>query len=184
MQTREQRHFRWLAQIRETIFHFTRRFLHFFRIGVRQLLQNRQMPDRFVELKVFSRLHCLRADLAKALQVIRILPIDNDRRVPGRFVDDVGRGRVFDVMDLAHVARDDQDLVSLKFHERRRRNETVHRHRAPLDLAQDVVHLLDARNALERNPGIEQALEINFMSVLLQKKSVLPHDETPDRMID
>ena len=126
----------------------------------------------------------LRADFAEALQIIRIFAIDNDRRVPGRFVHDVGRRRVFDVMDLAHVARDDENLVGLEFHERRRRNESVHRDRAPADLAEDVVHLLDARNALERDAGVEQSLEINFVRVFLQEKNVLAHDETPDRVID
>src|SRR5882724_13266135 len=88
------------------------------------------------------------------------------------------------MMDLAHVARDDEDLVGLEFHERRRRNETIHRHRAPADLAQDVVHLLDARNPFEGNAGVEQSLEINFVRVFAEKKSVLAHDETPDGMID
>src|SRR5437762_2680583 len=83
----------------------------------------------------------------------------------GGFVHDVGRRRVFDVMDLAHVARDHQNLVSLKFHERGRRNKAIHGHRAPADLAENVVHLLDARNALKRDPSIEQSLEINFVTV-------------------
>ena len=59
--------------------------------------------------------------------------IDDDRRVSGGFVHDVGRGGVFDVMDLAHVARDHQDLVGLEFHECRRRNKSVDRDRAPAD---------------------------------------------------
>ena len=88
------------------------------------------------------------------------------------------------MMDLAHVARDHQHLVSLKFHERGRRNEPVDCDRAPFDFAQDVVHLLDARDAVEGNTGIEQALEINLVSVLAEKENVLPHDEAPDRMID
>ena len=69
--------------------------------------------------------------------------------MPGSLVDNIGRGRVFDMMDLSHVARDDQDFVSLKFHERRRRNKSVHRHCAPANLRQDVVHLLNARNTFE-----------------------------------
>ena len=68
--------------------------------------------------------------------------IDDDRRVAGGFVHDVGRGRVFDVVDLTHVAGDHQHLVGLEFHESRRRNKSVHRDRAPADLAEDVVHLL------------------------------------------
>src|SRR5207247_4630418 len=87
-------------------------------------------------------------------------------------------------MDLAHVARDHEHLVSLEFHERRRRNESVHRNGAPVDLAQDVVHLLDPRNPLERNSSVEQALEINFVSVLAEQENVMPHNEAPDRMID
>ena len=100
------------------------------------------MPDRFIELEILLRLHRFRADFAETLEIIGVFPIDNDRRVPGGFVHDVGRGRVFDVMDLAHVARDHEDLVGLEFHERRRRNKPVHRHRAPADLAEDLVHLL------------------------------------------
>ena len=66
------------------------------------------MPDRFVELEVFLRRHCLRADLAKALQIIRVFLVDNDRGVARRFMHDVGCRRVFDVIDLAHVACDHQ----------------------------------------------------------------------------
>src|SRR5438132_5006703 len=102
----------------------------------------------------------------------------------GGLVHDVGRRRVFDVMDLAHVARDDEHLVSLEFHERRRRNKSVHRYRAPADLAEDVVHLLDPWNSFEGNAGVEQTLEINFVSVLAEKKNVLAHDEPPHRVID
>ncbi len=102
----------------------------------------------------------------------------------GGLVHNVRRGRVFDVMDLAHVAGNHQHLVGLKFHERRRRNETVHRHRAPFDLCQDIVHLFNARDALEGNARVEEALEINFVRVFLQKKNVLAHDESPDRVID
>ena len=102
----------------------------------------------------------------------------------GRLVHDIGRGGVFDVMDLAHVARDHENFVSLEFHERGRRNKSVHRHRAPIDRPENVVHLLDPRNALERNAGIEQPLKIDFVRVFLQEKNVLPHDETPDRVID
>ena len=69
--------------------------------------------------------------------------------MPGGLVHNVRRWRVFDVMDLAHVARDNQHLVSLKFHERRRRNKPVHRHRAPANLREDIVHLLNARDALK-----------------------------------
>ena len=121
---------------------------------------------------------------AEALEVIRVFAIDNDRRVTGGFVHDVGRGRVFDVMDLPHVAGDHQNFVGLEFHERRRRNESVHRDRAPADLAEDIVHLFDARDAIEGDAGFEQALEINFVGILLQEKHVLAHDEAPDRVID
>ncbi len=51
-------------------------------------------------------------------------------------------------------------------------------------LAEDVVHFLDARDALEGNAGVEQALKINFVRVFLQEKNVLAHDESPDRVID
>src|SRR5256886_17060278 len=97
---------------------------------------------------------------------------------------DIGRGRVFDVMDLTHVARDHENFVSLKFHERGRRNKSVHCHRAPTDPAEDIVHLFDPRNTLERNAGVEQSLKIDFVCVFLQEKNVLAHDETPDRVID
>jgi hypothetical protein len=99
-------------------------------------------------------------------------------------VDDIRCGRVFDVMNLPHVARDHQHLVRLKFHERRRWNETIHGDGAPIDFRQDVVHLLNARDALERNPGVEQPLEINFVRIFLQEKNVLAHDESPDCVID
>src|SRR5438067_2914295 len=131
-----------------------------------------------------SRLHRFRTPFTESLQVIRVLAIDNNRRAPSRLVHDIGRGRVFDVMDLTHVARDHQNLVSLKFHERGRRNKSVHCHRAPIDLAEDIVHLFDSRNTLERNTGIEQPLKIDFVCVFLQEKNVLAHDETPDRVID
>src|SRR5437763_8144100 len=91
---------------------------------------------------------------------------------------DIGRGRVFDVMDLTHVARDHENFVSLKFHERGRRNKSVHCHRAPTDPAEDIVHLFDPRNTLERNAGVEQPLKIDFVGVFLQEKNVLAHDET------
>src|SRR5205823_13062135 len=87
-------------------------------------------------------------------------------------------------MDLAHVASDHEHLVSLKFHEGRRRNKSIHCYRAPADLRQNVVHLLDPRNPIERNPSVEQSLEINFVGVLAEKENVLPHDEAPNRVID
>ena len=87
-------------------------------------------------------------------------------------------------MDLAHIARDHQDFVGLEFHECRRRNEAVHSHRPPIDSSEDVIHFLDPRDALERDAGIEQALEIDFVSVFLQEKNILAHDEPPDRVID
>src|SRR4030095_16718018 len=96
----------------------------------------------------------------------------------------VRRRRVFDMMDLAHVARDDQHLVSLKFHERRRRDKSIHSYRAPSNLLQNVVHLLNARDTLKRDAGVEESLEINFVRVLLQEKNVLAHDESPDSVID
>jgi hypothetical protein len=55
---------------------------------------------------------------------------------------------------------------------------------APADLAEDFVHLFDPRNPVERDSGVEQPLEVKFVGVFLQEKSVLPHNETPDRMID
>ena len=51
-------------------------------------------------------------------------------------------------------------------------------------LLKDVVHLADPRDALEGNAGLEQPLEINLVRVFLQEKNILPHDETPDRVID
>src|SRR5262245_10231559 len=88
------------------------------------------------------------------------------------------------MMDLAHVARYDQYLVSLKFHERRRRNKAVHGNRAPANLRQNVVHLLNARDPLKGDAGVEETLEINFVCVLLQEKNILAHDESPDCVID
>src|SRR5205807_8821911 len=68
--------------------------------------------------------------------------------------------------------------------DRRLRKESVYRDCAPFDLAQNVIHLLDPRNALEGDAGIEQALKINFVGVLAEKENVLPHDESPERVID
>jgi hypothetical protein len=65
-----------------------------------------------------------------------------------------------------------------------RRNKSVHCHRAPIDRPENLVHLFDPRNPLERNAGIEQPLKIDFVGVFLQEKNVLAHDETPDRVID
>ena len=87
-------------------------------------------------------------------------------------------------MDLAHIARDHQDFVGLEFHERRRRNEPVYRHRPPVDSSEDVIHFLDPRNSFERDPGIEQTLEIDFVRVFLQEENILAHDEPPYRVID
>ena len=53
-----------------------------------------------------------------------------------------------------------------------------------LDLCQNIVHLLNARDSLERDAGVEQTLEINFVRVLRAEKNVLAHDEPPDRVID
>ena len=75
-------------------------------------------------------------------------------------------------------------LVGLEFHESRWRNEAVNRHRPPANLAEDLIHFTDPRNALKGDPGIEQSLEINLVGILLQEKHILPHDETPDRVID
>ena len=110
MQPRKQRHFGRLAQILLPFLHQLRRFLQRLGIRIRLLFQDREMPDRFVKLEIFLGRHRLRADLTKALQIIRIFLIDNDRRVSRRFVHDVRRRRVFDVIDLAHVARDHQHL--------------------------------------------------------------------------
>src|SRR5206468_7548059 len=64
-----------------------------------------------------------------------------------------------------------------------RRNKPVHGHRAPADLGENVVHLLNARNALKGDAGIEQALKINFVSVFFKEENILPHDEAPDGVI-
>src|SRR6184192_366279 len=55
---------------------------------------------------------------------------------------------------------------------------------APIDSAENIIHLLDPRNALKGNAGVEQSLKINFVSVFLQEKNILAHDEPPDRVID
>src|SRR4029078_6399346 len=153
-------------------------------IGVWQYLQNREMPDRLVKFEIPARLHCFRTHFTETLQVVRVLAIDNNRRVSGCLVHDIGRGCVFDVMDLTHVARDHENFVSLKFHERSRRNKSVYCHRAPIDRPENLVHLFDPRNALEGTAGIEEPLKIDFVCVFLQKENVLAHDETPDRVID
>ena len=142
------------------------------------------MPNRLIQFEIFFRRHRFRADFSKALQIFRVFAIDNDRRVTGSLVNNVRRRCVFDVMDLAHVARDNQHLVSLEFHERRRRNKAVHGHRAPANLRQNIVHLLNARYAIKRDAGVKQALEINFVRVLLQEKNILAHDKSPDCVID
>src|SRR5207247_9563447 len=74
--------------------------------------------------------------------------------------------------------------VSTKFHELRRWNEFVYGHCAPLDFRKNIVHLLNARDSVERDAGVEKTLEINFVRVLAQEKNVLAHDEAPHRMID
>ena len=72
----------------------------------------------------------------------------------------------------------------MEFHECRRRNEAIYRHRPPIDSSEDVIHFLDPRNSFERDPGIEQALEIDFVRVFLEEENILAHDEPPDRVID
>ncbi len=69
MQSREERHLRRVAESLLAALHFTCRFLHLTRIGIGQLLQNREMPDRFIELEIFARLHRFRADFPEALEI-------------------------------------------------------------------------------------------------------------------
>ena len=69
MQAREQRHLGRFAKIGETAFHFTRRFGDLICVAVRLLLQDRQMPDRLIELEIFFRLHRFGANFTKALQI-------------------------------------------------------------------------------------------------------------------
>ena len=66
----------------------------------------------------------------------------------------------------------------------RGKNEPVDCYRPPVDSSEDVIHFLDPRNSFERDPGIEQALKIDFVRVFLQEENVLAHDEPPDRVID
>ena len=184
VEPREQRHLGRLAQILLPFLHELRCFLQCLGVRVRLLLQDREMPDRFVNLEVFLGRHGLRADLAKALQIIGVFLVDNDGGMPRRFVHDIRRRRVFDMIDLAHIARDHEHAIRLKLHERRRRNKTVHGHAAPADLPEDLVHLFDPRNAVEGNPGVEEALEVELVRIFAQEKNILAHDEAPDRVID
>src|SRR6516225_11873126 len=87
-------------------------------------------------------------------------------------------------MNLSHVAGDHEHLVGLEFHEGRWRNKSVHGYRAPANLRQNVIHLLNARDTLKGDAGVEETLEINFVRVLLQEKNILAHDESPDCVID
>src|SRR5678815_988655 len=95
------------------------------------------------------------ADFTKTLQIVGVFTINDNRRVPGRFMDDIWRGSVFDVMDLPHVAGDHEYLVSLKFHESGWRDEAIYGDAAPIDFPQDIVHFLDAWNPLKRYAGIK-----------------------------
>src|SRR5207247_3632796 len=72
----------------------------------------------------------------------------------------------------------------LELPERGRPNKAVHGHRAPANLRQNIVHLLNARDAIKRDAGVEESLEINFVRVLFKEKNVLAHDKSPDRVID
>ena len=75
--------------------------------------------------------------------------------VPGRFMNDIRRRSVFDMMDLPHVAGDNEYLVSLELHESGWRDEAIYGDRAPINFPQDIVHFLDAWNPLKRYAGIK-----------------------------
>ena len=92
---------RGFAEIFLPFFHEAGRFGELLRIGIRQFLQDREMPDGFVKFEVLLRRHRLRTYLAETLEIVGIFAIDNDRRMPRRFVHDVGRGRVFDMIASA-----------------------------------------------------------------------------------
>ena len=53
MQAREQRHLGRFAQIFLSMFDQLGRFFDFLRVAVRLLLQDRQVPDRLIELEIF-----------------------------------------------------------------------------------------------------------------------------------
>src|SRR4051812_44930033 len=108
------------------------------------------MADRFIQLEIFLRGHRFGADFSESLQVVGIFAVDDDRSVPSGLMHDVWCRCVFDMMDLPHIAGDDQDLVGLKLHERGWWDKAVYSNRAPFDLPQDVVHFLDTRDTFKR----------------------------------
>ena len=54
MQARKQGHLRWVPEIFLPELDFPCRFLHLLRVRIRQLFQDREMPDRFIKLKILS----------------------------------------------------------------------------------------------------------------------------------
>src|ERR1700748_2651708 len=100
------------------------------------------MADSLIQFKILCREHGLRPYRAEVAEVLMIVVIGNNGRMPGRFMYDIRRGRVFNVVQLADIRGDNQYAISLVLHKCGRRYKAVNRYRAPTDLAEGIIHLL------------------------------------------
>ena len=153
------------------------------RRGVGALLDDGQFPNRLVERNIVPVVHRLDADLAKALQVIGVLLIGNDWRVPGGFVNDVRRRGVENMVDGSHVQSDGENAILLQLHKRLGRNEAVHYHRPPAEIPKAGVHFVDGRDALDGNTGARQTFEVNGMRRMPELRNQLTHGVAPHGLI-
>ena len=147
------------------------------------LLHDREAVDHVVHGGVVGRPERAHAVVADPAQEGRVLGVRQDRRVPARFVHDVGRGSVRQVLDAADLGGDRQDAERLELLKRARRDEAVDADRAPAERAQAAVHLGDPRNPLDRHPGLRQAAGIGRVGRALQPVVHLQQNEAPDRLI-
>src|SRR6476619_1105252 len=70
VQPRKQRHLRGVAKVLLAVFHLSSRFFDPLRIGIRQLLEDGKMTDRFVELEILLRRHRSGAHFTETLEIV------------------------------------------------------------------------------------------------------------------
>ena len=133
----------------------------------------------------WSRSDRLARDLAVVAQIICVLRIGDHRRVARRLVHDVGRRRVGEMLERAHVAGDRAESPS----HRNSMNtaggmKPLDRHRAPAEAAELGVHFRDERNAVGGDSRFLEAVEVFWLRVLGEKRLRDAQDETPARVVD
>jgi hypothetical protein len=88
------------------------------------------------------------------------------------------------MVNLSDICGDHQNAMSLKFHEGSGRNKAVDRHGRPSDFAENLIHSLYTGNRLNIDTGLPETFNIGSVRVVLKEMIVLPHNKTPNRMID